>query len=79
MDFEVRSLTFEEADYYYVRLKEVQDGCVLRDEKFADLLKRLMVRDGTGRWWAKSNGTGEWHYNVLHRYRPTADCASGLL
>lgn len=62
MDYEEQSLTFEEVDYYYLRLKELQNGRVLRDEEFGDLLKRLMVRDETGRWWAKSSSSGDWHY-----------------
>jgi hypothetical protein len=62
MRFDERAMTFRDADRYYLRLKELRDGGVLNGAEFENLLKRLMVRDEAGRWWAKSRNTGDWHY-----------------
>jgi hypothetical protein len=63
MDFKERELGFQEADRRYAEIKRQRDAGTISDEEFDAQRKRLMVKDGEGRWWAKSGRTGEWNYH----------------
>jgi hypothetical protein len=54
---------FEEVDRRYAELKGLFEGGEITEEEFDEQLKRLMVQDQGGRWWAKSRETGEWNYH----------------
>jgi hypothetical protein len=57
------TLDFEEVDRRYAQLKELHQAGEITEEAFDEQLQRLMVQDESGRWWAKSRKSGEWHYN----------------
>lgn len=63
MDFGKSKRSFEEVDYRYAQLKDQVDAGQITQEKFDEQLKRSMVQDDSGRWWAKSRKGGEWHYH----------------
>ena len=63
MDFEKSKLNFEEVDHRYAQLKRQVDAEQITQEEFDEQLKRAMVQDDSGRWWAKSRKSGEWHYH----------------
>jgi len=63
MDFREREVDFQEADRRYAELTRQRDAGSISDEEFDEQLKRLMVQDESGRWWAKARKSGEWHYN----------------
>jgi hypothetical protein len=63
MDFGGPKRDFEEADRRYVELKRRHAAGDITEEELDALLKRSMVQDERGRWWAKSPNSGEWHYN----------------
>ena len=54
---------FEEADRRYAQLKRRHETGQITEEEFDEQLKRLMVQDEGGRWWAKARQSGEWHYH----------------
>lgn len=56
-------MDFQEADRGYERLRaEYEDG-TLSAEAFDDELRRMMVQDAQGRWWAKARESGQWSYH----------------
>ena len=61
-------MTFAEADAQFDELHRRYQGGALTAEQYDNELRRLMVLDGGGRWWAKARESGAWHY-----YDPTAD------
>lgn len=63
MDFEKPKSNFEEVDYRYAQLKRQVDAGQITQEEFDEQLKRSMVQDKSGRWWAKSRKSGEWYYH----------------
>jgi len=54
---------FEEVEHGYAELKRRHDAGELTEEEFDEQLKRSMVQDESGHWWAKSRKSGEWHYH----------------
>jgi len=54
---------FREADRRYAEIKQHHEAGELTQEEFDDQVKRLMVQDEEGRWWAKSRTTGDWHFH----------------
>ncbi len=63
MDFGKSKLNFEEVDHRYAQLKRQVDAGQITQEEFDEQLKRSMVQDDSGRWWAKSRKSGEWYYH----------------
>ena len=63
MDFEGPRLDFEEVDCRYAELKRLHEAGDVTQEEFDEQLKRLMVQDEEGRWWAKAPQSGDWHYH----------------
>ena len=61
-------MTFAEADAQFDGLHQRYQVGALTAEQYDAELRRLMVMDGGGRWWAKARESGAWHY-----YDPTAD------
>lgn len=55
-------MDFREADRRYAEIKRRREVGTLTDEEFDKQLRKLMVQDKEGRWWAKSRKTGKWHY-----------------
>jgi hypothetical protein len=55
-------MTFAEADAQYEVVKQQYLSGALADEQFDEQLRRLMVLDAAGAWWAKSRENGVWHY-----------------
>jgi hypothetical protein len=63
MDFRGRETGFREADRRFTETKRRFDAGSISDEEFYAQLRRLMVQDDEGRWWAKSRKTGDWNYH----------------
>src|SRR5215208_2494961 len=63
MDFKEREVDFQGADRRYAELTRQRDAGTINDEEFDEQLKRSMVQDESGHWWAKSRKSGEWHYH----------------
>lgn len=63
MEFREREIDFREADRRYHEIKRQLDTGNISTEEFDAQLRRLMVQDDDGRWWAKSRKTGEWNYH----------------
>jgi len=55
-------MTFAEVDSQYANLKQQWLAGTLTNEAFDEALKRMMIQDEQGRWWAKARDTGQWHY-----------------
>lgn len=56
-------MDFREVDRRYAELKWQYDARDLTNKEFDAELRRLMVQDDEGRWWAKSRESGRWYYN----------------
>ena len=63
MDFRVRETGFREAARRFTETKRRFDAGSISDKEFHAQLRRLMVQDDEGRWWAKSRKTGDWNYH----------------
>ncbi len=63
MDLGKSELSFEEVDHRYAQLKRQVDAGQITEAEFDEQLKRSMVQDKSGHWWAKSRKSGEWHYH----------------
>lgn len=56
-------MDFAEVERRYAVLKRQYDAEALTGEEFDRQLHGMMVQDGTGRWWVKLRGEGEWGYH----------------
>jgi hypothetical protein len=56
-------MDFREADRRYTEIKRQYEVGALTEEAFDEQIRKLMVQDRYGRWWAKARSTGKWHYH----------------
>lgn len=72
-------MTFAEADAQYELIKQRYQAGELTDEQYDDQLRKLMVLDELGRWWAKSRENGAWHFYdaVTESWMPNSPPTAG--